>query len=360
MIPAHPVISPVYRRILLSIFFIASLVIFLLIFPLISDLLVMLIVSIIITYVMKPGVAHFEHLGVPRVWAIAGVFVLTAVVIVVSLRFFIPVLIDQGFLLVAILKDIDFNAYYTSVVSWVDIRLPGFSDWVGMGQDQMQDWVGKFTSTVSAFLQQSTKLLAGAMNVLMLSAVVPMLIFFFLKDGSLFVKNLIEKVPNRFFEMSLSLVYRVDQQLGNYIRSILVESLVIGLMTWVSLEILGIKFAIVLGLINGLLNTIPFFGPLIAYFPIGLIVLITYDPPLVGLVWMIIILSAIQIFDNILAKPFLIGRSVDVHPATVLLVVLVGGRLAGALGMFIAIPAYKIIQVIVVDSYNHLKEYKII
>jgi predicted PurR-regulated permease PerM len=360
MIPTHPVISPVYRRILLLIFFLASLVIFLLIFPLISDLLVMLIISVIITYIMKPAVAYFEHFGIPKIWAITSVFVLTAVVIVVSLRFFIPILIDQGFLLVASLKEIDFNAYYTISVAWVEERLPGFSDWLGMGQDQMQNWVGKFTSTVSSFLQQSSKLLAGAMNILILSSVVPMLIFFFLKDGSLFIKTLIEKVPNRFFEMSLSLVYRVNLQLGNYLRSILVESLVIGIMTWISLEILGVKFAIVLGLINGLLNTIPFFGPMIAYFPIGLIVLITYDPPLVGLIWMIIILSAIQIFDNILAKPLLIGRSVDVHPATVLLVVLVGGRLAGALGMFIAIPAYKIIQVIVVDSYNHLKEYKII
>ncbi|NQU05471.1 MAG: AI-2E family transporter, partial [Calditrichaeota bacterium] len=291
---------------------------------------------------------------------IASVFALTLVVIVVSLRFFIPVLIDQGFLLVASLKEIDFNSVYMNVIAWVDKRLPGFSDWIGMAPDQMENWVGKFTSAVTAFLQQTTKVLAGAMNILMLSAVVPMLIFFFLKDGSLFVKTLIEKVPNRFFEMSLSLAYRINLQLGNYIRSILIESIVIGIMTWISLEILGVKFAIVLGLINGLMNTIPFFGPMIAYFPIGLIVLITYDPPLVGLIWMVIILSGIQIFDNIIAKPLLIGRSVDVHPATVLLVVLLGGRLAGALGMFIAIPAYKIIQVIVVDSYNHLKEYKII
>ncbi|NQU04777.1 MAG: AI-2E family transporter, partial [Calditrichaeota bacterium] len=148
------VISPVYRRILLLIFFLVSLVILILAFPLISDLLVMLIISVVLTYILKPGVAYFENLGVPRVGAIAGVFALTLVVIVVSLRFFIPVLIDQGFLLVASLKEIDFNSVYMNVITWVDKRLPGFSDWIGMAPDQMENWVGKFTSAVTAFLQQ--------------------------------------------------------------------------------------------------------------------------------------------------------------------------------------------------------------
>ncbi len=82
--------------------------------------------------------------------------------------------------------------------------------------------------------------------------------------------------------MTLSLAYRVDRQLGNYILSVLVESAVIGVLTWVALEILGVKFAIVLGLLNGLLNSIPFFGPFIAYFPILLVVLITSGDAVVG------------------------------------------------------------------------------
>ncbi len=350
----------IYRRIFVLILILTALVVFILAFPLISDLLVMLIISVVITYILKPGVAYLEHMGVKRVLAIASIFAMTVILIVVCLRFIIPVLIDQGVTLVASLKEIDFVHKYSNFIVWMDEHLPGLAGGVGLTPDKAEMWLGKISSAITAFLQQSTKVIASAANIIILSSIVPMLIFFFLKDGSLFIKKTIEKVPNRFFEMSMSLAYRIDQQLGNYIRSVLIESVIIGIMTWIALEILGVKFAIVLGLINGLLNSIPFFGPIIAYLPIGLVILISYDPPLLGLLWMVIILSSVQVMDNALAKPLLIGRSVDVHPATVLLVVLIGGRLAGAIGMFIAVPAYKIIQVIIVDSYSHLKKYKII
>lgn len=350
----------IYRRVLLLVFFLAALVVFILAFPMISDLLVMLIIAVILTYILKPGVAYLEHMGINRVLAIASIFVVTTLLIIICLRFFIPMLIDEGVNLVASLKEVDFVQKYTNFITWVDERLPGLTGGVGLTPDRAEMWLGRISSTITAFLQQSTKVLAGAANIIVLASIVPMLIFFFLKDGSLFTKKLIEKVPNRFFEMSISLAYRIDQQLGNYIRSVLLESVIIAIMTWIALEILGVKFAILLGLLNGLLNSIPFFGPIIAYLPIGFVILITYNPPLIGLFWMAIILLSVQVIDNILAKPLLIGRSVDVHPAMVLLVVLIGGRLAGAIGMFIAVPAYKIIQVIIVGSYNHLKQYRII
>lgn len=94
-----------------------------------------------------------------------------------------------------------------------------------------------------------------------LSIVVPIITFFLMRDGDKFIKRIIEKIPNRFFEMSVSLTHRIDQQLGNYIRSVLLESLIIGIICWISFEIVGVKFALVLGLLNGFLNMIPFLVP---------------------------------------------------------------------------------------------------
>ncbi len=169
-----------------------------------------------------------------------------------------------------------------------------------------------------------------------------------------------EHIPNRYFEMSLSLMHRIDDKLGAYIRSIMLESLFIWLLTWPALGILGVNFALLLGLMNGFLNMIPYFGPLMAYFPVAGIILITNPEPGWQLFWASLAMVLIQIIDNIVLKPLIVSRSMHVHPAVVLVGVLVGGKLAGAVGMFIAVPLYSVIQVIIVDLYGHLKSHKII
>ena len=203
-------------------------------------------------------------------------------------------------------------------------------------------------------------LVAGAFNLIVLATVVPFLTFFLLKDGPDISKNFIKRVPNRFFEMTLSLFHRIDDKLGSYIRSILLESLIIWLMTWPALALLGIKFSLVLGLVHGILNMIPYFGPLVAYIPVTIIALISYSTPGWGMFWVMVVMLSIQIIDNILLKPLIVSKSVKLHPAIVLVGVLVGGKLAGAVGMFVAVPLFSVIQVIIVDLYEHLKNYKII
>ncbi|NQT34934.1 AI-2E family transporter [bacterium] len=352
--------NPIYRRIFLVTIFLVVLLAFILSFHLISDLLVVLIISVILTYVFKPCVAYLEHRGVHRVISIVSIFVLGLLLLAFGAWFFVPILIEEGAALIDRLKSYDFVQLHSEFVRFLDTRLPVLSGLISMEPDQAQVWLDRISAASTTFLQQSHKFLAGAINIIALATLVPFLTFFFLKDGSVFMKRFIEKIPNRYFEMTLSLAYRIDRQMGNYILSVLVESAVIGVMTWVALEILGIKFAIVLGLLNGLLNSIPFFGPFIAYFPILLVVLITSgDAAVSNMIWTMVILIGVQIIDNVFAKPLLISRSVNIHPATVLLAVLIGGKLAGALGMFIAVPVYAIIMVIIIDSYDHLKRYKI-
>ncbi len=360
MSASSPVVSPLYRRIFLLTLTLIGVVIFIIIFPMISDLLIVLIISIVLTYVFKPGVVYLEHYGVHRVVSIVSIFVLGTAVIGVGIYFIIPMLIDQVVALIDQLKNVDFVELYADFIAWMEERMPGIASRLEITPDQASGWVDQVSTVGAALVQQSHKVVAGAVNIIILATIVPFMTFFFLRDGSKITKKLIEKVPNRYFEMILSLAYRIDRQFGNYVRSVLLESLIIGVLTWLALEVLGVKFAVVLGLLNGLLNSIPYFGPFIAYFPIGLVVLITYDPPLLGLLWMLVILISVQVIDNVAAKPLLISRSVHVHPVVVLLAVLIGGRLAGAIGMFVAVPLYAIIQVTIADSYTHLKQYRII
>ena len=355
----QPAVKPLYRRLFLLTLTLLSLVILILIFPLVGDLLVVLVISLVLTYIFKPGVAYLEHYGVNPVISITSIFVSGLLFIGTLFVFFAPRIIDQAADLINQLQKVDFISIYTDMVGWMDEKIPGLSTLIGAKPDKIEVWIDRLGRAGAALIQQSDEFVTGAINIIALATIVPFITFFMLRDGSSLTKQIIAKIPNRYFEMALSLAYRIDQQLGNYIRSVLLESLIIGILTWVALEMLGVKFAVMLGMLNGALNSIPFFGPLIAYFPIGLVVLVTYNPPALGLFWMVVILISVQVVDNILAKPLLISRSVHIHPAIVLLAVLIGGKLAGAIGMFVAVPVYAVVQVIVVDSYKHLKDYRI-
>lgn len=360
MAGSKPALKPVYRRILILGFTILALTVFLMVFPMIKDLIIVVIISIVLTYVFRPGVVLLDRQGIPRTVAILSIFIVVILVLTLSFRFLIPILIDEFASLIANLETFNFGAVYSQVVVWLEEKVPSLAPYLQRESATMQNFVGKASEYISSLLQQSINIVAGAVNVLALSIVVPFLTFFMLKDGDKWMKKLVERIPNRYFEMTLSLGYEIDQQLGAYIRSILIESLIVWLLSWIALETVGVKFALVLGLINGLLNMIPFFGPLIAYVPLGIVVLFSYSPVLMGLFWLMIILIAVQMVDNIVLKPLLISKSVNVHPAMVLLAVLIGGRLAGAIGMFVAVPAYGIIQVVIADMYSHLKDYRIV
>ena len=331
-----------------------------LVFRRVGDLVMVLIASILITYILRPIVVRLESLGIARVYSILGIYLIGIGLAVVALRFFVPLLVNEMMAFVSSLNQADILRYYADGVNWIDKHIPGLASLFNLHENSGDIWIGRLRETAATFAQRSLSVAAGMMNLIALATVVPFVTFFFLKDGDRSVKKVIARVPNRFFEMALSLTYRIDKQLGNYIQSLLWESLMVGILTWLALAILGVKFSLLLGLTNGLLNVIPFVGPIIAYFPIGLVILLTYSPVGWGLLWMVIILIGVQMLDNILLKPLIISKSVDIHPVAVIIVVMIGGGIAGAGGMFLAVPIYSVLQVLVVDLYNHLKQYRII
>ncbi len=380
----RPVI-PFARRIIPVALLLLGVIIFMLVFKAISDLVVVLIIAVVLTYIFKPLTKILERMGMSRMGAIVAIMVIVGGALVGLVLIISPIIADEvsSFMddfsttsqakvrgSAAASSSVSSNSsnlgtgnierLYEQGTDWLDEKMPGVLEMLNLekGQAGAQIFTERMRGFFMNFLRQSTGVIASAFNAFSLSIVVPFLTFFFLKDGEGAIKTLIARVPNRYFEMILSLTHAVDRSLGNYIISVLIESAVVATLTLPGLMLIGCPFAVVLAIINGALNAIPFFGPLIAYFPIGLVVLLTGEPMM--LVWLVVVLVGVQMVDNILLKPLLISRSVSVHPAVVLLAVLIGGRLGGPVGMFVAVPVYAIIQVIVVDSYTHMKDYRII
>ena len=187
---------------------------------------------------------------------------------------------------------------------------------------------------------------------------VPFITFFFLRDGIRMKKALIRMIPNRYFEMSLNIIYQINRQLGGFIRARLIEAFLIGAICYIGLVILGIKYTAVLAIIAGVTNLIPYIGPIIGAIPALLIALVD-NGNWTTFLWVAIVYLVAQLADNLVIVPALFSKIVDMHPLTVVIVIIVGGQLGGIIGMILAVPFYSIIKVTIREIHTGLTSLRI-
>lgn len=340
--------------------FVAVAALFALVYPLIADLVTLVVLSVVLTYALKPAVDGMEGLGLGRTAAILTVFAVLTAAVVGMVAALAPVAVDEAAILSRRMEEVNLADGHRRAMEWLEAKVPGVTSALQIDRLDAEVVWRWFREWIGGHWRSSYAVIAGVLNVVTLTVMAPVLVFFFLRDGRRFSKSIIARVPNRFFEMTLSLVHRIDSQIGAYIRGVMLEALAVWLLSWGAFEVMGLRFALLVGLGNGLLNVIPFFGPLLALMITGALTLLTYQPAGVGLIWTVVILAGVQFIDNWVFKPLILSRTVEVHPVVVLLAILIGGRVGGPLGMFLAIPVYAVMQVVIVDFYTHLKQYRVI
>ncbi len=183
------------------------------------------------------------------------------------------------------------------------------------------------------------KKLAGLLPNLIL---IPYFTFFFLKDGRLFKKTMIEWIPNRYFEPALKFFYELDRRMHSYLQNLLLDCMLVGLLVGIGSAVVGAPYPVVLGLIAFVLNTIPFLGPIL-YGMIGVVLTIGAGEPSEIIVGFVGVFFLSRLCDDLIFVPTIYGKSHHMHPALVICVVLLGESLAGIWGMFLAIPVASIL-----------------
>mgnify|MGYP001587241302 CR=1 FL=1 len=185
---------------------------------------------------------------------------------------------------------------------------------------------------------------------------IPFVAFFLLKDGRSIKKSMIAFVPNKYFETFLCLLYEVNRQITNYIRGQLIDAFIVGFLAVIGLYMAGIKYAIVIGIIAGAANVIPFVGPLIGIV-VGSIAVLIDTGSGVGVLKVLGVFAVVKLLDDVVIAPLAVGKSVDVHPMMVIIAILVGGFFMGVLGMLLAVPLYCTMKVSSQILYKGLVEY---
>lgn len=195
-----------------------------------------------------------------------------------------------------------------------------------------------------------TNILEGIENIISL-AIIPIVTYYFLVDGELLFHKLLLILPTEKRIVIKKVLTHIDKVLSRYIVSQLFLSLIIGVITSIALLILGVNFAIPLGIFNGILNIIPYFGPIIGGLPAVFVALIS--SPKKALLTALVVFLIQQIEGNILS-PKITGDSTNMHPIIIIILLLIGEKLGGFVGMIIAVPIGVIIKVIYEDINDYL------
>jgi predicted PurR-regulated permease PerM len=197
------------------------------------------------------------------------------------------------------------------------------------------------------------------------------LIFIFLGfDNGQIRRYFIGLVPNRYFELSLTLMDRLDNAIGKYLRGTLMECALVGLTLCLGLVLLGtpVGIAMTIGLVCGLVNAIPMLGTIIA-----LVICLSYaliaenlEPLIPGLdpsnlpLYVMILVGITHVLDDVVFQPFVLGSAVSIHPLVVIVAIIGGSLIMGLWGMLFAIPTVVVVKTAVETLFKELKDYRIV
>ncbi|MGW8247659.1 MAG: AI-2E family transporter [Acidiferrobacterales bacterium] len=182
---------------------------------------------------------------------------------------------------------------------------------------------------------------------------IPLFSFFFLRDFKSLRNGILGWIPNNLFERSLLIYHKVTNQLKLYVRGVMLQSLIMAIVTSIGFTIIGLPLAILLGVLAGIFNLIPYVGPLLAMVaPVLVTLSMGMDPTL--LIAAVSVILAGQLVDNLVVVPTVLARAANLHPLMALLAIIVAGNLFGLAGMVFALPVAATARIIFVGVYEEL------
>ncbi|WP_394132758.1 AI-2E family transporter [Shewanella maritima] len=308
-----------------------------------GSLLAPLIVALVLAFLLEWPVQQMARLGVNRTAAASIVLVMFLAVMLLIVVVLIPSLWNQMISLIADLPSMldkgvlalqEFSLKYPQFVS-ADLL-----DEMLVSLKKMLD-----TQHMLDFGKQLLGYSASLLVLMVYAILVPLLVFFFLKDKDELIKG-----SKRFFpsnrELARSVWFEMDQQIFNYIRGKVIEIVIIGVVSYIFFAFMGLRYSALLGVLTGLSVLIPYVGATLVTLPIALVAFFQWGiSPEFG--YLMLGYGIIQALDGNLLVPILFSDAVDLHPVIIIAAVLVFGGLWGVWGVFFAIPLASLVKAVI-------------
>ncbi|MFY7788589.1 MAG: AI-2E family transporter, partial [Thermoflexibacteraceae bacterium] len=207
----------------------------------------------------------------------------------------------------------------------------------------------QFSVLINNVLNTAPSIIIGAFMILLFT-------LFMLLEKGMFRNLLVNQIPNKYFEVSINTLYKIEKLMSNYLLGLLLQMLSIFTTTSFGLIIAGVEYAITIGLFAALVNVVPFIGPITST-TFGLFVAVSTtsldisNPEVLSLLVIKVctVFGVVQFIDAFIMQPIIFSKSVKAHPLEIFVAIMAGANLAGSLGMVVAVPVYTILKVTFIE-----------
>ena len=305
----------------------------------VSSIITPIIVAYVFYYMLNPLVNFFEKKMSRFIASLLAIFVgiITILIVIVGV---VPIIVEQTQNLITALpryievvkgylEEYSDNAYVQVVVEYVNNNL------------NVSKISEKLVSIATSIAQGVVSSISSTASVLV---TMPFVLFFLLKDASHFNKFVISLLPKKLEKPVAETIDEIDDKVGSYIQGQMLVSLCIGVMLFIGYNIIGLHYAFSLATIAAFLSIVPYLGPVIAITPA---MLVAASTSWVMVVKMLVVWGIVQFLEGNIISPNIMGRSMNMHPLTVIFVILIGVNIAGVVGAILGIPVYSILKVLV-------------
>ena len=301
-----------------------------------------------IMFVLEPVVKVFERLRMPRFWAVILAFTALLALVVAGIALVLPTLRDQSGELVADLPDI-----YEGFLDW--LRETGDRFGVDVDavftEDFISDWLDDPANqeTITNFLlgvgAGAGRLIRGVTDFILVVGLTPVLALYILIDLERFKKNSLELTPHRHREEASFIAGQVGTAVGSFVRGQMLVSAIVGVASSIGMWMIDLPFWLLIGILAGILNLIPFAGPIVGGALAAIVALL--DGNVTQAIVAVVIFTAIQQVDNHIITPMVQRARVSLSPVVIVLALVIGGSLAGLVGVLIAVPVTAALRIVV-------------
>jgi len=310
---------------------------------LVRDVIVLLIVSLIFVSAIEPAVDFLQKRKVPRAASVLGLYAVLISIFSLAVSFLVPTISQQIGELTR-----DYPAYSQKVTDFF-LAVNSFITRNHINIDTNQI-LGSFGSEISNFSQNIFSTTLGIFSSIISLIVIFSLTFYMSVEEDGIKKFIAQVVPKRHHDYALNLAERVKHKIGSWLIGQFFLMFIIFLIVYIGLTLAGIPYALILAIFAGIMEIIPYVGPIISAIPgvaLGFLV-----SPTAGILALVVYVLSQQL-ENHIITPQVMKKAVGLNPVTVILALLIGAKLAGTIGAILAIPVATSLSLVVKDYMEY-------
>lgn len=316
----------------------------------VGDLVRLIVISGLLAYIFDPVVTKFESYGTSRAVATVIFAVIFLAIIGAIFVTIIPLITRE-------ISNLSEGIQPEKAQLLIAQLQTAINDVLNMFGVQDVSVTNRIANALVQFGSSLFADLFGVLSVFTNLLLIPFMTFFLVKDGRSIKKHLISLVPNRYFEPTCNLLYKMDLQLGNYFRGQMFSIVIISSLAAFGLWVIGVPYSLFVGVFAGIANVIPYVGPICGALA-AIIISLVEGGGSDQLMYVFIVFGLVQLFDNVFVQPNVMARNISLPPLVLLFAVIIGGKFFGILGMLLSVPFTAIAKVTFEEGLKVYRTYR--